>query len=148
MAPVAIGYALGYAPLGAYRVGAIAGGALMAIFHANSGAAWGNAKKLVADGYHGGKVSPACAATVIGDAVGDPFKDAAGPAISPLLKVMNLVALLIAPSVVGYSHDTAVRATTAAIAALIVVGAITVAKRRTRRRTAAEKDQMATSAQG
>ncbi|MED7825879.1 sodium-translocating pyrophosphatase [Streptomyces chiangmaiensis] len=137
MAPIAVGYALGYAPLGAYLAGAIAAGALMAIFLANSGAAWDNAKKLVEDGYHGGKGSPAHAATVIGDTVGDPFKDTAGPAINPLLKVMNLVSLLIAPSVVTYSHNTAVRAVTAAIAVLIVVAAITIAKRRTRHLTPA-----------
>ena len=72
----------------------------MAVFLANSGGAWDNAKKMVEDGAHGGKGSPAHAATVIGDTVGDPFKDTAGPAINPLLKVMNLVSLLIAPAVV------------------------------------------------
>ena len=74
----------------------------MAVFLANSGGAWDNAKKLVEDGTHGGKGSPAHEATIIGDTVGDPFKDTAGPALNPLLKVMNLVALLIAPSVVKY----------------------------------------------
>ena len=68
----------------------------MAVFLANSGGAWDNAKKLVEDGNHGGKGSPAHEATIIGDTVGDPFKDTAGPAINPLLKVMNLVSLLIA----------------------------------------------------
>ena len=76
----------------------------MAVFLANSGGAWDNAKKLVEDGHHGGKGSDAHAATVIGDTVGDPFKDTAGPAINPLLKVMNLVALLIAPAVVQFSY--------------------------------------------
>ncbi|MCQ4083905.1 sodium-translocating pyrophosphatase [Streptomyces sp. RB6PN25] len=141
MGPIAVGYALGYAPLGAYLAGAIAVGALMAIFLANSGAAWDNAKKLVEDGFHGGKGSPAHAATVIGDTVGDPFKDTAGPAINPLLKVMNLVSLLIAPSVVTYSTNPAVRAATAAAALLIVVAAITIAKRRTHRLTPAGDGQ-------
>ena len=75
----------------------------MAVFLANSGGAWDNAKKMVEDGAYGGKGSDAHAATVIGDTVGDPFKDTAGPAINPLLKVMNLVSLLIAPAVVACS---------------------------------------------
>ena len=79
-------------------------GTLMAVFLANSGGAWDNAKKFVEDGHHGGKGSEAHAATVIGDTVGDPFKDTAGPAINPLIKVMNLVALLIAPAIVQLSY--------------------------------------------
>ena len=75
----------------------------MAVFLANAGGAWDNAKKLVEDGHHGGKGSPAHEATVIGDTVGDPFKDTAGPAINPLIKVMNLVSLLIASAVVSMS---------------------------------------------
>ena len=100
LAPIAVGFAFGYAPLGAFLAGAIAAGALMAVFLANSGGAWDNAKKLVEDGHHGGKGSDAHEATIIGDTVGDPFKDTAGPAINPLIKVMNLVSLLIATSVV------------------------------------------------
>ena len=103
LAPIAIGFALGVGALAGYLAGAIAAGTLMAVFLANSGGAWDNAKKLVEDGNHGGKGSPAHAATVIGDTVGDPFKDTAGPAINPLIKVMNLVALLIAPLIVRYS---------------------------------------------
>src|SRR5688572_709163 len=100
MAPIAVGFGLGVGPLAAYLAGAIGAGTLMAVFLANSGGAWDNAKKMVEDGAHGGKGSPAHAATVIGDTVGDPFKDTAGPAINPLLKVMNLVSLLIAPAIV------------------------------------------------
>ncbi len=96
LTPIAIGFGFGYAPLGAFLAGAIAAGALMAVFLANSGGAWDNAKKLVEDGNYGGKGSEAHAATIIGDTVGDPFKDTAGPAINPLIKVMNLVSLLIA----------------------------------------------------
>ena len=75
----------------------------MAVFLANSGGSWDNAKKIVEDGEHGGKGSEAHAATVIGDTVGDPFKDTAGPAINPLLKVMNLVSLLIVAAIVNLS---------------------------------------------
>jgi K(+)-stimulated pyrophosphate-energized sodium pump len=130
LAPIAVGFAFGYAPLGAYLAGAIGAGALMAVFLSNSGGAWDNAKKLVEDGNYGGKGSDAHAATVIGDTVGDPFKDTAGPAINPLIKVMNLVSLLIATSVVRYSHNLGLRAGVAIGAAAIIVGAVLVAKRR------------------
>ena len=108
LAPIAVGFGLGAPALAGYLAGAIGAGTLMAVFLANSGGSWDNAKKLVEDGNHGGKGSPAHEATVIGDTVGDPFKDTAGPAINPLIKVMNLVALLIAPAVVGHvaaEHD-------------------------------------------
>jgi K(+)-stimulated pyrophosphate-energized sodium pump len=130
LAPLAVGFAFGYAPLGAYLVGAIAAGVLMAVFLANAGGAWDNAKKLVEDGNYGGKGSEAHAATVIGDTVGDPFKDTAGPAINPLIKVMNLVSLLVATSVVKYSHNIGLRAGVALGAVLIVVVAIVISKRR------------------
>jgi K(+)-stimulated pyrophosphate-energized sodium pump len=134
MAPVAVGFGLGFGPLAAYLVGAIAAGTLMAVFLANSGGAWDNAKKMVEDGAYGGKGSEAHAATVIGDTVGDPFKDTAGPAINPLIKVMNLVALLIAPAVVslqvGQDANTTVRVVIALVAVAVIVAAVTVSKRR------------------
>ncbi|MCV2491752.1 sodium-translocating pyrophosphatase [Geodermatophilus sp. YIM 151500] len=134
LAPVAVGFGLGFGPLAAYLIGAIAAGTLMAVFLANSGGAWDNAKKMVEDGAYGGKGSEAHAATVIGDTVGDPFKDTAGPAINPLIKVMNLVALLIAPAVVslqvGDGANTTVRVLIALGAVAIVVGAVVVSKRR------------------
>src|SRR5579863_6931928 len=130
LAPIAVGFALGYQVLGAYLAGAIACGVLMAIFLANSGGAWDNAKKLVEDGNHGGKGSEAHAATVIGDTVGDPFKDTAGPAINPLIKVMNLVSLLIATSVVKYGGNTGLRVGVALAAVIIVIGAIIISKQR------------------
>ncbi len=135
LAPIAVGFWLGWEPLGAYLAGAIAAGVLMAIFLANSGGAWDNAKKLVEDGNYGGKGSDAHAATVIGDTVGDPFKDTAGPALNPLIKVMNLVALLIAPTVVKYGvhgphQNNAVRIIVGVLALGGIVVAVVVSKRR------------------
>ncbi len=134
LAPVAVGFGLGVGPLAGYLAGAIATGTLMAVFLANSGGAWDNAKKLVEDGNHGGKGSDAHAATVIGDTVGDPFKDTAGPAINPLIKVMNLVSVLIAPAIVAFSiGDQAsepLRIAIALVATAIIVGAVVVSKRR------------------
>src|SRR6266700_1708395 len=130
LTPIAVGFAFGYAPLGSFLAGAIAVGALMAVFLANSGGAWDNAKKLVEDGNYGGKGSEAHAATVIGDTVGDPFKDTAGPAINPLLKVMNLVSLLIATSVVKYSDTNPLRVGVALGAVIGIVAAIVMSRRR------------------
>ena len=134
MAPIAVGFGLGAPALAGYLAGAIAAGTLMAVFLANSGGAWDNAKKLVEDGHHGGKGSEAHAATVIGDTVGDPFKDTAGPAINPLIKVMNLVALLIAPAVVGMStlsaDETPLRYLIAGVAVAVIVAAVVVSTRR------------------
>jgi K(+)-stimulated pyrophosphate-energized sodium pump len=133
MAPIAVGFGLGVGSLASYLAGAIGAGTLMAVFLANSGGAWDNAKKMVEDGKYGGKGSPAHAATVIGDTVGDPFKDTAGPAINPLIKVMNLVSLLIAPAIVLQFADDAnpaVRIAIALAAALIVVAAVVFSKRK------------------
>jgi K(+)-stimulated pyrophosphate-energized sodium pump len=132
-APIAVGFGLGAPALAGYLAGAIACGTLMAIFLANSGGSWDNAKKLVEDGHHGGKGSPAHAATVIGDTVGDPFKDTAGPAINPLIKVMNLVAVLIAPAVVGLAQPGVngwIRYAIALVAAVLGVGAVVISTRR------------------
>ncbi|MEV0810290.1 sodium-translocating pyrophosphatase [Micromonospora sp. NPDC050200] len=134
LAPIAVGFGLGPGALAAYLAGAIGAGTLMAVFLANSGGAWDNAKKLVEDGAYGGKGSESHAATVIGDTVGDPFKDTAGPAINPLIKVMNLVSLLIAPAVVAWSvgddRNTPLRVTIALVATLIVVAAVVFSKRK------------------
>ncbi|NJP31214.1 sodium-translocating pyrophosphatase [Micromonospora thermarum] len=134
LAPIAVGFGLGPGALASYLAGAIGAGTLMAVFLANSGGAWDNAKKMVEDGAYGGKGSEAHAATVIGDTVGDPFKDTAGPAINPLIKVMNLVSLLIAPAVVAWSvgdeRNTGLRLTIALVATLIVVAAVVFSKRK------------------
>ena len=134
LAPIAVGFGLGVGALASYLAGAIGTGTLMAVFLSNSGGAWDNAKKLVEDGVHGGKGSPAHAATVIGDTVGDPFKDTAGPAINPLLKVMNLVSVLIAPVIISLTlsaePNTALRMTIAGVAVLIILVSILVSKRK------------------
>jgi K(+)-stimulated pyrophosphate-energized sodium pump len=134
LAPVAVGFGLGVGPLAGFLAGAIATGTLMAVFLANSGGAWDNAKKLVEDGNHGGKGSPAHEATIIGDTVGDPFKDTAGPAINPLLKVMNLVSLLIVSAIVklsvGDDANGPVRILIAVAAFLGIAVAVFVSKRR------------------
>jgi K(+)-stimulated pyrophosphate-energized sodium pump len=135
MAPIAVGFGLGIGPLAGYLAGAIGTGVLMAIFLANSGGSWDNAKKIVEDGAFGGKGSEAHSATVIGDTVGDPFKDTAGPAINPLIKVMNLVSVLIAAAVVqlstGSSANTPLRLAIAGVAVVVIIAAVTVSKRRT-----------------
>lgn len=132
-APIAVGFGLGAPALAGYLAGAIACGTLMAIFLANAGGSWDNAKKLVEDGHHGGKGSEAHAATVIGDTVGDPFKDTAGPAINPLIKVMNLVAVLIAPAIVGLATTpdvSWVRYVIGGVAAVVGIGAVVVSTKR------------------
>ena len=131
---MAVGFGLGFGALAGFLAGAIGSGVLMAVFLANSGGSWDNAKKLVEDGLHGGKGSDAHAATVIGDTVGDPFKDTAGPAINPLLKVMNLVSVLVAPAVVqlsyGSDQSTGLRLGIAAVAALGIALAVLLTKKR------------------
>ncbi len=134
LAPIAVGFGLGVASLAGFLAGAIGTGTLMAVFLANSGGAWDNAKKLVEDGNHGGKGSDAHDATIIGDTVGDPFKDTAGPAINPLIKVMNLVSLLIASAIVslsvGNDKNDFLRYTIAIVALLIIVASVYISKQR------------------
>jgi len=126
MAPIAVGFGLGVGALGAYLAGAIGTGTLMAVFLSNSGGAWDNAKKMVEDGHYGGKGTDAHAATIVGDTVGDPFKDTAGPAINPLIKVMNLVGLLITPAIVSFALPTQSSQSMiiALVATLVIIGAL------------------------
>lgn len=138
-----MGFGLGVGPLAGFLAGAIGAGVLMAVFLANSGGAWDNAKKIVEDGAYGGKGSPAHEATVVGDTVGDPFKDTAGPAINPLLKVMNLVSVLIAPAVVLLSvpedANHTLRIAIAVVAAGIAFGAVILSRLRAAR---VDREQM------
>jgi K(+)-stimulated pyrophosphate-energized sodium pump len=131
LTPVIIGFGINYLALGAFLAAVILTGQLMANFLSNSGGAWDNAKKYIEDGHEGGKGSEAHKAAVIGDTVGDPFKDTAGPALNPLIKVMNLVSLLILPAVISLRDNDGARFAIAG-AALVVLGiAIAFSKRKT-----------------
>jgi K(+)-stimulated pyrophosphate-energized sodium pump len=116
LTPVIVGFALKAEALGAYLAGVILTGQLLAVMLSNAGGAWDNAKKFVEEGNYGGKGSEPHKATVIGDTVGDPFKDTAGPALNPLIKVMNLVSLLTVPLIVQLQKNTPARV------AVVVVG--------------------------
>jgi K(+)-stimulated pyrophosphate-energized sodium pump len=130
LAPVIAGFFLKAEALGAFLAGAILTGQLLAVMLSNSGGAWDNAKKFIEEGNYGGKGSESHKAAVIGDTVGDPFKDTAGPALNPLIKVMNLVALLIAPLVVEHAEDTALRIAIVTVAAVVLAAMIWVSKSR------------------
>ncbi|MGZ6979250.1 MAG: proton/sodium-translocating pyrophosphatase, partial [Acidimicrobiia bacterium] len=129
LTPVIIGFGINYLALGAFLAGVILTGQLMANFLSNSGGAWDNAKKYIEDGNEGGKGSESHKAAVIGDTVGDPFKDTAGPALNPLIKVMNLVSLLVLPAVISLRHND-VRFVIAGVALLVLIGAVAFSKRK------------------
>jgi K(+)-stimulated pyrophosphate-energized sodium pump len=131
LAPVIIGFGVNYLALGAFLAAVILTGQLMANFLSNSGGAWDNGKKYIEDGHEGGKGSEAHKAAVIGDTVGDPFKDTAGPALNPLIKVMNLVSLLILPAVIHLRNNDGARFAIAGLALLVLIGAVAFSKRRT-----------------
>jgi K(+)-stimulated pyrophosphate-energized sodium pump len=129
LTPVIVGFGLGYLALGGFLAAVILTGQLMANFLSNAGGAWDNAKKYIEEGHHGGKGSDAHKAAVIGDTVGDPFKDTAGPALNPLIKVMNLVSLLTLPAIIGLRNNTGVRLSIALVALIILGVAILYSKR-------------------
>jgi K(+)-stimulated pyrophosphate-energized sodium pump len=131
LTPVIIGFGINYLALGAFLAAVILTGQLMAVYLSNAGGAWDNAKKYIEDGHEGGKGSEAHKAAVIGDTVGDPFKDTAGPALNPLIKVMNLVSLLILPAVISLRDNDGARYGVAAAALVVLLGAIAFSKRST-----------------
>jgi K(+)-stimulated pyrophosphate-energized sodium pump len=131
LTPVIIGFGINALALGGFLAAIILTGQLMANFLNNAGGAWDNAKKYIEDGHEGGKGSESHAAAVIGDTVGDPFKDTAGPALNPLIKVMNLVSLLILPAVINLSDNDGARYAIAGAALIVVLGAIAFSKRAT-----------------
>ncbi len=137
LTPVVVGFGIGYAALGAFLAGVILTGQLMANYLSNAGGAWDNAKKYIEDGHHGGKGSDAHKAAVIGDTVGDPFKDTAGPALNPLIKVMNLVALLILPAIINLKDNDAARFAISGVSLAILVVAIMFSRRKTESMVAA-----------
>jgi K(+)-stimulated pyrophosphate-energized sodium pump len=130
LSPIIVGFAFEAEALGAFLAGSILTGQLLAVMLSNSGGAWDNAKKFIEDGHYGGKGSESHKAAVIGDTVGDPFKDTAGPALNPLIKVMNLVALLFAPLIVEQANNEWVRAIVVAVGLAILTAAIWVSKTR------------------
>jgi K(+)-stimulated pyrophosphate-energized sodium pump len=130
LAPLIIGFGINYLALGAFLAGVILTGQLMANFLSNSGGAWDNAKKYIEDGHEGGKGSEAHKAAVIGDTVGDPFKDTAGPALNPLIKVMNLVSLLVLPAIIELRDDDAARFTIAGVCLVVLIAAVAFSKRK------------------
>jgi K(+)-stimulated pyrophosphate-energized sodium pump len=130
LTPVIIGFGIGYFALGAFLAAVILTGQLMAVFLSNAGGAWDNAKKYIEDGHEGGKGSEAHKAAVIGDTVGDPFKDTAGPALNPLIKVMNLISLLILPAVISLQDNDAARYAIAGVALVVLAAAILFSKRK------------------
>src|SRR5581483_4222808 len=131
LTPAIVGFGISYLALGAFLAAVILSGQLMANFLSNSGGAWDNAKKYIEDGNYGGKGSDAHKAAVIGDTVGDPFKDTAGPALNPLIKVMNLVSLLLLPAVISLRNNNGARFAIAGACLVVLIGAILFSKRST-----------------
>ncbi len=130
LTPVIIGFGIDWKALGAFLASVIVVGQLMANYLSNAGGAWDNAKKYIEDGHHGGKGSDPHKAAVIGDTVGDPFKDTAGPALNPLIKVMNLVSLLVLPAIISLQDNNGARYAIAAAALVVLVGSIVFSSRK------------------
>ncbi|MCX6355365.1 MAG: sodium-translocating pyrophosphatase [Candidatus Aureabacteria bacterium] len=128
LSPILIGMILSVEALGGFLAGVIIAGQLLAVFMATAGGAWDNAKKTIEDGLYGGKGSDAHKASVVGDTVGDPLKDTAGPALNPMIKVINLVALLAAPIIIHYHRSDPRIVVAALLCILFIFGAIVYSK--------------------
>ena len=124
LTPVIVGFGIGWQALGGFLAAVILTGQLMANYLSNAGGAWDNAKKYIEDGNHGGKGSEPYKAAVIADTVGDPFKDTAGPALNPLIKVMNLVSLLILPAIITQQDNDGTRLLIAAVATVVLAASV------------------------
>ena len=129
LTPAIIGFGINVYALGAFLAATILTGQLMANYQNNAGGAWDNAKKYIEDGFEGGKGSEAHKAAVIGDTVGDPFKDTAGPALNPLIKVINLVSLLLLPAIIALDDNDPARFAIAGVSLVVLLGAISFSKR-------------------
>lgn len=140
LTPLIIGMLLQVEALGGFLAGAILSGQLLAVFMANSGAAWDNAKKSIEDGLYGGKGSEPHKASVVGDTVGDPLKDTAGPALNPMIKVINLVSLLAAPILIQYKTSDPGVIVAVVLCVILVAGAIVFSKRGSFRKTKEESE--------
>ncbi|MFM8553096.1 MAG: sodium-translocating pyrophosphatase [Acidimicrobiales bacterium] len=124
LTPVIVGFGIGWQALGGFLAAVILTGQLMANYLSNAGGSWDNAKKYIEDGNHGGKGSEPYKAAVISDTVGDPFKDTAGPALNPLIKVMNLVSLLVLPAIITNQDKDGFRLTIAAAATIVLAASV------------------------
>ncbi len=124
LTPVIVGFGISWQALGGFLAAVILTGQLMATYFSNAGGAWDNAKKYIEDGHHGGKGSEPYKAAVVADTVGDPFKDTAGPALNPLIKVMNLVSLLTLPAIISLENNTTQRLLIAAAASAVLIASV------------------------
>jgi K(+)-stimulated pyrophosphate-energized sodium pump len=129
LSPIVVGFLLHELALGGFLAGVILSGQLLAVFMSNAGGAWDNAKKIIEDGLYGGKGSEAHKAAVVGDTVGDPLKDTAGPALNPMIKVINLVSLLIAPMILANKTLSWPLAVAMFICLGVIIAAIWISKR-------------------